>query len=1010
MKDKLTRLLRSLAYTRKNGWVAAEEFEAIHTHRFALAQARDSMSVVGAFCWLNSQEQASIVAPLVYVATATDRSEAQAIHRKVWSQGLVPFLFVLTPSEVLMCDGFRYTGEDWSQIIKAFNWKNVPSKSTAKSDDMGLENLSAIRLRSSLFWRDHAIDVTGRVDQRLLEGLEGLSWNLIQGLGVSTKLDSTTANGLIGKLLYVFFLFDRGVINQDWLNERGHKDINLQDAQSSWTKKSLWKLLDDLDAIFNGSIFPLTSSDRSKIDHTHIDLVRIVMKHGASTTQCGTLQLSFLDVDLGVLRVETLSAVYEQFLENVKSGERRRVGAYYTPPFLVDLVIDRVEEVLELKDGVTVLDPSAGSGVFLVGAYRRILERARASTATPMSLDTVRELLIRNIFGVERNADACHVAAFSLYLTMLDYVNPRDLTRVAMGKDPKKLFPSLVGNNLFPTDFFSKSVSSKIPKIRCVLGNPPWQTLKKLGSAPANQWLVRHRESPIGNDQAAELFLWKALQEHMTDDGVLAMLIPAKSFINPTAARFRKQLSTEFSVLGAINFAHLRHKLFVGAKHACACIIVRKSKPSHSSNTWVYSPLSISQPIASREETPWTLVMNKSDVQIFRQEFFTENTRAWFEAFMLRSVDRQIHQYVNDMAKMQAVALLQPLCDSIGAVIKRGGNSLESGLDEKYLVNDPSITPIQAKKVVGRTLDLFQTGVNEAKKTDKLPSAQLANVTLNYKNQFSGNILLVPRNFRDIRFVEYPKAYTSSCLAVFFNKLGNKVTEQEKTFLRALEKYLNSKTALYFMATIGRRWLMDRRNVEPADLAEMPIPFTSLSDTRINDLLCLEGDKLEAFILQAMGIEGDLKSSINEFLRFRMLFQDGNVPNEALNTPTQTMVANYSKLLRRCLGGLLGREAFNVVHQTNSGIGVGVIVAQFLDLDEESPKEDPTILARMCQEVMDNHCMLGTNNFSDSLLINYQPKTTTVSMIKPLEYFRWTVDSAYADSRHVMDAFIKGTA
>lgn len=1009
MKGKLNRLLMSLSYTRENGWVTAKEFDSIHAHRFALAQASEYMSIVGVFCWLSGQHPTSIAAPLVYIATATDRADAQTIHRKVWSQGLVPFLLVLTPSELIVCDGFRYSREDWNQNVSAFNWTELPSNVIAQRDpskNVTLSQLAATKLRSSLFWREHAIDVSGRVDQQLLNGLDGLSWSLMQGDCCSKKLKYKAANSLIGKLLYVFFLSDRGVINQNWLEERGHKDINLQDAGSSWSKRSLWKLLDDLDAIFNGSIFPLSVLDRSEIDQTHIDLVRMVIKHGAISKH-GIVQLSFIDIDLGVLRVETLSAVYEQFLENVKRGERRRVGAYYTPPFLVDLVLDRVEEARVLEDGVTVLDPAAGSGVFLVGAYRRILENARASTSTTMSLETVRGLLTRNIFGIERNADACHIAAFSLYLTMLDYVNPRDLSRVAMGKDPKKLFPTLVGSNILAQDFFSNAAFSDIPGIHCVVGNPPWQTLKILGSVSAEKWSECHTESPIGNGQAAELFLWKAMQEHMVEDGVLAMLIPAKSFVNPTSARFRQRLIEEYSVIGAINFAHLRHKLFVGAKHACAGIFIRKCKPEYNNTTWVYSPLSVSQPIASRNEWPWTMIMDKSDVQVFQQSFFSENPRAWFEAFILRPVDRQIHHYINDQAKIKTIELLGPLCRSIGAVIKRGGNSNETGLVDKYLSSEGSNT-IEIAQSTGQTRDLFQDlSINKStNKIDKLPLSQLAKVASSYKNQFSGKILLVPRNFRNIRFIDYPKGYTSSYLAVFFNKQGNLVKKEEQSFLRALEKYLNSETALYFVATIGRRWMMDRRNVEPTDLAALPVPFTSISDPRIKAILGCDEDKLETYFLRAMGINGDLKNSIKEFLKFRMFFQDGNVPNVALKVPTQTSRESYLKVLRHCLDELVGRQgAFHVEHQTEQDAGVGIVVAHFAD---EGSEVNPATLIKICGDTLNNHCALGTNSFTDSLSISYQPETTTVCMTKPLEYFRWTIDSAYTDSRLVMNAFVEG--
>lgn len=609
-EGQLSKLRSYLGYESANGWLNSGEFEDAGVHRFALMQAAEEMNVLGAFAWKADTAKGALVVPLVYVAMATDRSDAKKIHRKVWSQGLVPFLIILTPVEIIYRDGFHFSSSNWEESVSPISWSDA-----AFSDDIGdqprvndLWEIRASRLRTSLFWRDRAIEVSGRVDQCLLLGLEALSDELIHPIKDRKPLSARAANGLIGRLLYVLFLVDRGIVNQQWLSERGHKGISLNDSSLDWPAHSAWALFKDLDKVFNGSIFPLGAEDREQIGSEHINLIRMVMRHGARLNSYGEVQLGFIDVDLGVMRIETLSAVYEQFLENIRSGERRKQGAYYTPPFLVDLILNRVEESLALDDGVTVLDPSAGSGVFLVGAYRRILERSRArSPDKSMDLDEVRGLLQRNIFGIERNVDACHVAAFSLYLTMLDYVRPRDLIRVAAGEDATKLFPNLMGVNLFAVDFFSLSKELPgLPKISCVIGNPPWQTLKKLESTPAEKWMEKNPQSPIGNDQAAELFVWKALREHMHVGATLALLIPAKSFVNPTAQKFRQALMVEYTVVGAINFAHLRHRLFAGAKHACAALFVCNREPTTADWVSVYSFLSVSQPMPYKA-WPWTI-------------------------------------------------------------------------------------------------------------------------------------------------------------------------------------------------------------------------------------------------------------------------------------------------------------------------------------------------------------------------------------------------------------------
>jgi hypothetical protein len=1010
--DQVQRLCQLLAYTFANGWVTADQFDNVLAHRFALTQARELIGVQGAFCWKSSGNAHVISAPLVYLATANNRAQAQTIHHKTWSQGLVPFLIVATPDEVFVCPGFCYNAALWDKSVHTVSWGSINDSmdsSPPNSDAKALFGLRANRLLSSLFWREHAIDVSGRVDQVILSGLSDLSHNLINGIGVENMLSHSAANGLIGKLLYLYFLADRGIINQAWLSKRGHKDIELDNPNSRWSKRAFWKLLDDLDSIFNGSIFPLSVGDRSQIDITHIDLTKSILKFGAKTYANGALQLSFVDVDLSVLRVETLSAVYEQFLENVRSGERRKVGAFYTPPFLVDLVLDCVEEERPLRDGVTVLDPSAGSGVFLVGSYRRILEHARTQSPTPLALDKVRGLLVRNIFGVERNSDACNVTAFSLYLTMLDYVTPRDLDVVAAGKDPRKLFPSLIGTNLFARDFFSQSIQGGVPPICCVVGNPPWQTVSKLGSPMAENWISKHPDCPIGKDQAAELFVWKALREYLVDDGVLAMLLPAKSIINPSAAKFRSHIQDEAYITGSINFSHMRYRLFPGARHACAALLLRKRKAKVSDWTWIYSPLSISQPVATKDAWPWTLIMDKAEIQHFRHDDLASVPSGWFEAFVLRPIDRQIKHYIADSANAGSIDLLDALCNKIGARHKRGGEEDATGVPSEYLENQKPLSNSVKESPTGATADLFSTAKPEPINKELLPSFLLEKTHPSYKHQFSGNVLLVPRNFQDIRFVDYPKGYNSSIHAVFFDKDGAEVTTREKRFLKALERYLQSNVALYFLATTSTRWLVDRRNVEKGDFGNIPVPFTSIDDKRVDEILAVETSQIEGYVLKAFRLDIDQRSAIKEFLHFRMGFQDGNVPSNALFHAKAAMIEDYAKVFRRSLDGLVGRKgAFSAAHLDDRVLGIGVVAACYSD-DEQLPIEHAGLVIA-CQKVIEAHRAQGTNPFADSLEIRIDPTTSMLSITKPLEHFRWTVDWAYTDSRRAIDALMRGAA
>jgi hypothetical protein len=62
-----------------------------------------------------------------------------------------------------------------------------------------------------------------------------------------------------------------------------------------------------------------------------------------------------------------------------------------------------------------------------VQCYRRLIEREFIQRKTHPAPHELATLLKRHIFGVDMDEDACSVAEFSLYLTLLDYVKASGL-------------------------------------------------------------------------------------------------------------------------------------------------------------------------------------------------------------------------------------------------------------------------------------------------------------------------------------------------------------------------------------------------------------------------------------------------------------------------------------------------------------------------------------------------------------------------------------------------------
>ncbi len=145
-----------------------------------------------------------------------------------------------------------------------------------------------------------------------------------------------------------------------------------------------------------------------------------------------------------VIPLEFISSIYETFVNERAS----RDGIYYTPPHLVDFVLDRVLPWGGTDWDLKIMDPACGSGIFLVKSFQRLVHRWKLSNQDEqVRAETLRRLLERNIFGVDKDPHAVRVACFSLYLAMCDEIEPRYYwTQVK--------FPTMRQRRLVHSDFF----------------------------------------------------------------------------------------------------------------------------------------------------------------------------------------------------------------------------------------------------------------------------------------------------------------------------------------------------------------------------------------------------------------------------------------------------------------------------------------------------------------------------------------------------------------------------
>ena len=154
-----------------------------------------------------------------------------------------------------------------------------------------------------------------------------------------------------------------------------------------------------------------------------------------------------LDADTvdGRVTPELLGRVFEGVME---VDERKQEGAFFTPPRLVDGILREaischlgirlgrreIDVASSLDDpdpalsqallDITVLDPAAGSGAFLVGALALLHGPGARQPAR------VRHLVTRRLYGVDRHPDAVRLTELRLWLEVLRAMRGRPAHRV----------------------------------------------------------------------------------------------------------------------------------------------------------------------------------------------------------------------------------------------------------------------------------------------------------------------------------------------------------------------------------------------------------------------------------------------------------------------------------------------------------------------------------------------------------------------------------------------------
>jgi len=534
--------------------------------------------------------------PQIYLYDNTEevfsKDDLAIIHRDLWSNSHIPVFIVIEKTDVKIFDTrepVEVLGEK-GEIIKNRIFDTV--KFSADT----IKQYSKKMFDSGVFWetekaKDHFLESKSAY-QDLINELKKIRIKFTEKLEKNAAKELKAFNKLLVFSILIKYLEERGeLFAEDFFRKIGSK--NYCDALR---RGKVFTLFGELSRHFNGKIFEWTEEEK-KIINSNADLNQLAEFLDANIDTDTGQGFFWRRYSFNHLPVELISTVYETFLSENED-------AVFTPEFLVNTLLDEAMPQKEYKKTVfKTIDVSCGSGIFLVGAFKRLAERHRYSKfqetgeLLPAQPDDLLKIIKENIFGVDIEDESIRLTVFSLCLALFDELNP------------KQIWTELKFDDTFQTNFqtqnFFEYLEDKHTNLGTwdlVIGNAPFNglTIKKdengnyFGKFSGKQSKKSDNRKKIKfnkeitskinrqiypDNQIALMFLDQA-PRLLKENGLVCLILPSAPLLYNNSSEFRKEFFPKYQVLRVLDFTNLDSILFGKANVPTAALFV--SKQSHN--------------------------------------------------------------------------------------------------------------------------------------------------------------------------------------------------------------------------------------------------------------------------------------------------------------------------------------------------------------------------------------------------------------------------------------------
>jgi restriction-modification enzyme MmeI-like protein len=945
----VTSLIEALGYLQSGKFVSPASAEKIPASEVSfavrhIAQTCERLDDRTPHCTFNGtyvlqEKTGAPPIPVVYVFETSSDVTARQIHRIVWNQNLVPFIIITSPSSVRLYPGFSYDAErDKPLVVAVGQIADVLRE---------LSDFEADSINTGRIWQrwGHAADPTQRVDEKLLNDLKSLD-TLLQAQEVTRE----ASHGIIGNFVYLYYLRHRNILSNRKLEKWGVNPETIFTRNA--TLKAFRQLNNELQHWLNGAVFQLGQDALLNLTE---DQLRLAAGVFCGDSPNGQFSL-FEAYDFSHIPIETLSCVYEQFLHDDLNPDGRsrgkQLGAYYTPIPLADYVISEMERKRPLIEGMRVLDPACGSGTFLVECYRRLVEKKIRLEQRELKTTELRELLTKHIFGIDRDDDACRIAELSLILTLLDYVEPPDL------ENTNFKLPKLREHNIFKDDFFRESSNWATrfdnETFDWIVGNPPWAEIKGTPGIEhehynAWHWMTVNRPTnPVGGNQIAEAFLWKA-GSHVKPTSAIGLLVPAMTWFKKESKLFRQQFFSVWKIWCLANFANFMETLFAGRARSPASAVFYQAIPPDDDDTILTFAPFVAEQIANRPQeiksriNIWNIVVNGAEVHEVENSCAKQGAGlTWKLAMWGTNRDRKLLERIG-----HRYSTFEDFCSKYqlkaheGFQLRVWSANAAKDLEARQELIGKKKADFNKLRLIGPIFSFPDWALGTISEEEAY---------LRKRGGGAGLVVSQPPHIL-VDAARRFAVFSNEFIAVPPRQVGIRGPRGSEPLLKSLGLFLSSEFFAYHQFLASPKWGIDQNLADLDTLKKLPVPLNELTDrdiaewSAIYDELALLTDKsfdesglndsqivrrknllddLNARVFSLLGLRSTERFLVEDFVRFNMNLRQGAVPPDSINAPTVDHIRVYVNTLRDCLDDFLSanrrlRHKIEVVTNEEAG-------------------------------------------------------------------------------------------